>query len=211
MKKENKKNEILAAARKIIIERGYKKTSVQEITNEVGIAKGSFYTYFKSKNELVITLILDKISKIKEKNELILKNEISLKNAFEKYSYNVAIFPLEDPESFILMMRLLDCREDLEKEVREELYSLHLKRGTFVRKTLKKYKDELDIEKEGEIERYVGMIVGLVDTYYANVVVPIVNQSISLTVKEAEELVNKINIDYEVNFMKKCILKLILK
>jgi len=211
MKKENKKNEILAAARKIIIERGYKKTSVQEITNEVGIAKGSFYTYFKSKNELVITLILDKISKIKEKNELILKNEISLKNAFGKYSYNVARLPVEDPESFILMMRLLDCREDLEKEVREELYSLHLKRGTFVRKTLKKYKDQLDIEKDGEIERYVGMIVGLVDTYYENVVVPILNQSISLTVKETEKLVNKINIDYEVNFMKKCILKLILK
>lgn len=211
MKKENKKNEILAAARKIIIERGYKKTSVQEITNEVGIAKGSFYTYFESKNELVITLILDKISKIKEKNELILKNEISLKNAFEKYSYNVARLPVEDPESFILMMRLLDCREDLEKEVREELYSLHLKRGTFVRKTLEKYKDELDIEKDEEIERYVGMIVGLVDTYYENVVVPIVNQSMSLTVKETEKLVNKINIDYEVNFMKKCILKLILK
>lgn len=211
MKKENKKNEILAAARKIIIERGYKKTSVQEITNEVGIAKGSFYTYFKSKNELVITLILDKILKIKEKNELILNKEISLKNAFERYFYNVAMLPLEDPEFFIIMMRLFDCMEDLEKEVREELYSLHLKRGDFVRKILKKYKNELDLEKEGEIERYVGMIIGLVDTYYENGVIPIANQNISLTVKEAEKLVNKINIDYEVNFMKKCILKLILK
>lgn len=211
MKKENKKNEILAAARKIIIERGYKKTSVQEITNEVGIAKGSFYTYFKSKSELVITLILDKISKIKEKNELILSNEVSLKNAFEKYSYNITRLPLEDPEFFIVMMRLFECREDLEKEVREELFSLRLRRGNFVRMILNKYKNQIDIEKAEEIERYAGMITGLVDTYYENVVVPIISKSVSINMTETEKLVNKIDIDYEVKFMKKCILKLILK
>ncbi|MFK4785046.1 TetR/AcrR family transcriptional regulator [Fusobacterium sp. MFO224] len=214
MKKEIRKEEIINAARKIIIERGYKKTSVQEITNEVGIAKGSFYTYFKSKSELVIDLVLDKISEIKEKNEKILEEEMSLANAFERYAYNVAKLPLEDPKFFIIMMRLFDYREDLEKNVREELCSLHLKRGAFVRRILNKYKEEIDIVKEGEIERYVGMIAGLVDTYYENVVAPVVSDSLSINsidIKETEKLVNKIDINYEVEFMKKCILKLILK
>jgi len=211
MRRELRKKEIMAAARKIIIERGYKKTSVQEITNEVGIAKGSFYTYFKSKSELVVALILDRISNIKEKNQLILKDEISLTNAFEKYAYNVTRVPIEDPEFFIIMMKLFECREDLEKGVREELFSMRLRRGNFIRLILNKYKEQIDITKEEEIERYVGMISGLVDTYYENVVVPLVSKSEIISVEETKKLVKKIDIDYEVSFMKKCILKLILK
>lgn len=55
---ENKRvKELIEAAMKIIAEKGYDKTSVNDIISEVGIAKGTFYHYFKSKAELLNDII----------------------------------------------------------------------------------------------------------------------------------------------------------
>lgn len=45
--------EILGAAAKLFQEQGYEKTSVQAITDAVGVAKGLFYHYFDSKADLL--------------------------------------------------------------------------------------------------------------------------------------------------------------
>src|SRR3982074_18757 len=49
--------EILEAARRIFASLGYATTSVKEIAKEAGMAKGTFYLYFKSKEE-VFTAVL---------------------------------------------------------------------------------------------------------------------------------------------------------
>lgn len=46
------------------------------------------------------------------------------------------------------MMKLFECREDLEKGVREELFSLRLRRGNFIRLILNKYKEQINVAKE---------------------------------------------------------------
>jgi len=58
--KEEKNNKILASALKLFTEKGVKDTSVQEITTEAGVAKGTFYLYFKDKYELQDYLITRK-------------------------------------------------------------------------------------------------------------------------------------------------------
>lgn len=40
----------------LFAEKGYHATSVQEIAEKCGIAKGSFYNYFKSKEELLVSI-----------------------------------------------------------------------------------------------------------------------------------------------------------
>lgn len=63
MKVNNKKKEITDVAYKLFIKKGYENTSVDEIIKELGIAKGTFYYYFETKEELlenVINEILDK-------------------------------------------------------------------------------------------------------------------------------------------------------
>ncbi|WP_300363777.1 TetR/AcrR family transcriptional regulator, partial [Fusobacterium sp.] len=57
MKNCKKKEEIISTGSKLIIEKGYLNTSIQDITSKMGIAKGSFYTYFKSKDEFILTII----------------------------------------------------------------------------------------------------------------------------------------------------------
>ena len=49
------KKKILAAAKRLIGERGLADVSVEEITEACGVAKGTYYTYFKKKQ---ITIFL---------------------------------------------------------------------------------------------------------------------------------------------------------
>jgi AcrR family transcriptional regulator len=51
-----RREELLAAALKLFMEVGYQKTSVQMITDRVGVAKGLFYHYFDSKTDLLAQL-----------------------------------------------------------------------------------------------------------------------------------------------------------
>ena len=54
---EERKNEILDTAEILFEEKGYDKCSVNDILNRIGIAKGTFYHYFRSKEELLDAII----------------------------------------------------------------------------------------------------------------------------------------------------------
>ena len=56
---EVRKREILLAARGLFISRGYDQTSINDILEVVEIAKGTFYYYFKSKEEVLEAIIID--------------------------------------------------------------------------------------------------------------------------------------------------------
>ena len=59
---EERKKEILDAAEKLFAERGYGAATVNEILDAVKIAKGTFYYYFKSKEDVLDALIERRIS-----------------------------------------------------------------------------------------------------------------------------------------------------
>lgn len=48
-----RQNEILDAAQQLFYTKGYENTAVQDIINEIGIAKGTFYHHFNSKEDLL--------------------------------------------------------------------------------------------------------------------------------------------------------------
>lgn len=50
------KRKIVDAAKKIICDKGLANTSIDEITEACGVAKGSFYTYFKRKEDIIFEL-----------------------------------------------------------------------------------------------------------------------------------------------------------
>ncbi len=54
---EERKSELIAAARRLFDERGVQKTRVSDIVKHVGVAQGVFYYYFRSKNEIVNEVI----------------------------------------------------------------------------------------------------------------------------------------------------------
>lgn len=55
--KQYLKKSILLEGRKLFKTYGYAKTSIQDITNKVGIAQGSFYSFFSSKADLYFAIL----------------------------------------------------------------------------------------------------------------------------------------------------------
>ena len=56
---EERRKEILFTARSLFIHNGYDQTSINEILKIVDIAKGTFYYYFSSKEEVLKEIIMD--------------------------------------------------------------------------------------------------------------------------------------------------------
>jgi len=50
---ETTKSEILEAAKRLFLEKGWEHVNIQDIVEEVGVTRGAFYHYFKSREELV--------------------------------------------------------------------------------------------------------------------------------------------------------------
>ena len=56
---ENLREEIIKEAKKQISERGYKNTTIRSVASECNIAVGTVYNYFKSKESLVASFVLE--------------------------------------------------------------------------------------------------------------------------------------------------------
>ena len=65
---EEKKEKLLAAAKELFSEQGFKATNVSQITKAAGMATGTFYLYFTSKEQIFMDIYLDE--NVKQKKEL---------------------------------------------------------------------------------------------------------------------------------------------
>lgn len=72
---EVRRREILVAARELFVKKGYEQTSVNDILKIVDIAKGTFYYYFTSKEEVLGAIILDIVEEGARRAEMILKDK----------------------------------------------------------------------------------------------------------------------------------------
>ena len=57
LEKENIREELLKVAYRLFIDKGFKSSSLEEITSSVGIAKSSFYIFCESKEMLYMELL----------------------------------------------------------------------------------------------------------------------------------------------------------
>ncbi|MCD7035903.1 TetR/AcrR family transcriptional regulator [Metabacillus sp. GX 13764] len=72
-----KKKLIIDEAVRLFAQKGYHASSIQEIADQCGISKGSFYSYFKSKEDLIVTasryyysLIFEKVTRLDQDSSL---------------------------------------------------------------------------------------------------------------------------------------------
>jgi len=61
------RNDLVATGRELFGTFGLKKTSIEDLTKAVGIAQGSFYTFFNSKEELYLEVMDREGEAIKQK------------------------------------------------------------------------------------------------------------------------------------------------
>lgn len=211
MKKQVKREEIISAAKKLIIEKGYRKTSVEDITNEVGIAKGSFYTYFKSKDFLMETLLTEKAEIHREFMDKLIENSKTLCEALEQYFKYYLIMPTLDIEFVLVMVKMMRSIDSVGKGIIEKLETDKRNRKNEFISIMKKYIEEIDIQDEKDFDRYGLLVFGMINTFYLNNFMPSENKFSELEYEEMKEKISRVDFNYEIEFMTRAILKLIKK
>lgn len=63
-KPEERRAEIIAAARELFDTQGYEKTTMRHVMDKLGIAKGTIYHYFRSKEELLEVVVSETVDEI---------------------------------------------------------------------------------------------------------------------------------------------------
>lgn len=211
MKKQVKREEIIEAAKKLIMQKGYRKTSVEDITNEVGIAKGSFYTYFKSKDFLIETLLSEKGVAHKEIMGNLIKKSNTLDEAVKKYVEYYLVLPTKDIEFVLVMVKMMRSIDSVGKGVIGKIEEDKKNRKNEFMEIMKKFVDEIDTENEKDFERYGFLVFGMINTFYINNFLPSENRFSEAKYEEVKEKILTIDFKYEIEFMTKAILKLIKK
>jgi len=87
MKKQNTRELLLDSAFQTFYKQGFQGANIATILTDVGINKGSMYHFFKSKKELGLAVVKERIERnLVNKYSKILEEEQSFKNLFEALS-----------------------------------------------------------------------------------------------------------------------------
>lgn len=122
MKKgEKRKLELVQIAYRMFLTKGYENTSVDEIIDEAGIAKGTFYYYFESKELLLEEVINMMISKEAEAAIAVLKSDLPV-----PVKITGIIMSLQpEKEEFVIEEALLSPENALmHKKTKQKLYDV---------------------------------------------------------------------------------------
>lgn len=107
-------NELLDAGQQLFFQKGYELTSVNDIIEKVGVAKGTFYHYFDSKDDLLDKIVdrwsrrtLERVAKLTNRDDL---------NALEKlnlFFITIRDYKIENLELMKVLMKVLYRDENL--------------------------------------------------------------------------------------------------
>jgi AcrR family transcriptional regulator len=111
--KEQRRGEILNAARKLFFERGFKDVTVANIAKKAELSKGSIYLYFNSKEEIYTQILFSDIEKFNRKLAHLFQNGKSATELILELACVYIDFFLSDRELFRIMMNFMLHTEEM--------------------------------------------------------------------------------------------------
>ena len=109
MKKgERRKQELLKIAYRMFIEKGYENTSIDEIIAEAGIAKGTYYYYFESKEATLEAVIEMMIEEEVGRAKAVLETSLPVPQKLVSVIYSLR--PAQDEQ---VIVKALDVTENI--------------------------------------------------------------------------------------------------
>jgi len=208
MLKEGKKEKILEAAKDVLLKKGIFKTRVEDITTYLGIAKGSFYTYFKSKNQL-LEEIIDRVYEIREAElEELLKSDSDYKERIKIFIIKRFIISSDNLKSHLILINLTRNLEHLTPALREKLLQIDILNRKFLKEIIKNLPNIN--YSEDEMNTIIIFIMGGIKSYrlerlfYKNT-----DDYFISDIDEFRERLRNINLEKEVELVVSGILKLL--
>jgi len=145
---------------KLFATKGYHRTSVQEITSDAGVSKGSFYVYFQSKEEFMLTAYQYFYTRIKEKIERVKLENLSPTSSMAKQITVWLQYIYEHKDFLILHMKenisIAGSVDEWAKEIKVDSY--HWMRenieNIYGKQAIKHILFDLVIQTEGLLQSY---------------------------------------------------------
>ena len=208
----DKKNLILEKAKDMIITESYSSLSISKLTSELNISKGSFYTYFPSKDKMLSEILDEYIKNIK--NITIFKNNLleNSKNIDECLDYYInSLLNLTDDELKLelVITNLKRNYEVFNEENFKKLKIIACSMIDLIKEVLNKYKKDIRIE-EKDIEKCSKMIFSIAEVFLIMENVDFNSDSFTFkTLDEVKKMYRSDDIKDHLEFIKKSIKKII--
>jgi len=118
-----RRREILEAARKLFCEKGYAAATVDDIAAAAELSKGTVYLYFRSKDELYASVILEGFEKLEERLKELARSDLPLLDKVEAILRAFVDHCISNPEYFRLTQLFAggSVRENLREELRRDI------------------------------------------------------------------------------------------
>jgi len=123
--KENRKNSILKAARKLFFERGFKSVTVDLIAAKAEVSKGSIYLYFDSKEEIYTQILISANIERHKEIENFSRQEGTASELLLKYARVYVDFFLENNELFRILMTFMLHAENMNLTEEQNTQLIH--------------------------------------------------------------------------------------
>jgi len=158
-----KEKQIIEVSIDLFAQKGFHATSVQEIVDSANVAKGTFYTYFQSKDDLIISMydyysgyIMEKMNEAQDKTN----PRKSLENELEVFFH----FLLEHKSLIIMLLRdQVPLGKDIEALITQtrqqsfEWVKNHIR--SIYGEKIERYENDVSILLEGMFKEYSNWLV----------------------------------------------------
>jgi AcrR family transcriptional regulator len=162
---KEKEKLIIETSIKLFASKGFNATSVQEIVNECDISKGAFYLYFKSKEALLLAIMKYYFKMIREKIDLIEKEDLPPYEKFRKQLEYQLVEVWKHKEFIIMQIRenAMPFNEDIHAllyEMKVHTYEFYKRRlSSIYGEEIEPYFWDLSLIIQGILKSYLEVVM----------------------------------------------------
>ena len=204
----DKKNLILEKAKDMIITESYSSLSISKLTSELNISKGSFYTYFPSKDKMLSEILDEYIKNITIFKNNLLENSKNIDECLDYYINSLLNLTDDELKLELVITNLKRNYEVFNEENFKKLKDIACTMIDLVKEVLNKYKKDIRIE-EKDIEKCSKMIFSIAEVFLIMENVDFNSDRFTFkTLDEVKKMYRSDDIKDHLEFIKKSIKKL---
>ena len=204
-----KKYLILEKAKDMIIADGYSKLSISKLTSELDISKGSFYTYFPSKDEMLGKILDEYTVNIKSFIENLEKNSNSVDEYLNNYIDTVTDLSDEDLKLELTIVNLRSNYEILNEENYFKIKEIGRILILGIENTLKKYLTNIKVQ-EKDLIRCSKIIFSITEVFTMMETVDFERNKFTVkSIEEMKKIIRSQEMKENLEFIKNSIKKII--
>ena len=205
----DKKNLILEKAKDMIITESYSSLSISKLTCELNISKGSFYTYFPSKDKMLSEILDEYIKNITIFKNNLLENSKNIDECLDYYINSLLNLTDDELKLELVITNLKRNYEVFNEENFKKLKIIACSMIDLIKEVLNKYKKDIKIE-EKDIEKCSKMIFSIAEVFLIMENVDFNSDRFTFkTLDEVKKMYRSDDIKDHLKFIKKSIKKII--